>query len=77
MLIIAGHLHVDPGHRDDVVAAFADLLERGRAFEGCLDIAVTADPLDPGALRPAERRRDPDRRGATEPSARSSASLAT
>lgn len=45
----------DPRRRDEVVAAFADLLERARAFEGCLDIAVTADPIDPGRINNYER----------------------
>ena len=41
MLIIAGHLTVDPDRRDEYVAAFADLVRRARQAPGCLDIEVT------------------------------------
>ncbi len=55
MLIIAGHVQVDPEERDRVVAAMADLVRRGRAAPGCLDLAVTADSLDPGRINNLER----------------------
>lgn len=55
MLIIAGHMRVDAARRDQVVAAHGDLLERARAFEGCLDIAITADPIDPARINNYER----------------------
>lgn len=45
MLIIAGYLEVDAARRDEFVAAHVDLLQRGRAAPGCLDLAISADPL--------------------------------
>jgi quinol monooxygenase YgiN len=55
MLIIAGHIEVDPDRRDQVVAALQDLVRRAREAPGCLDIAVTADPLDPSRVYNVER----------------------
>ena len=55
MLIIAGHIEVDPARRDEVVAALQDLVRRARAAPGCLDLAVTADPLDPARVNTFER----------------------
>jgi quinol monooxygenase YgiN len=55
MLIIAGHIEVDPGRRDEVVAALQDLVRRARAAPGCLDLAVTADPLEPARVNTFER----------------------
>ena len=45
MLIIAGYLEVEAARRDEFVAADVDLLRRGRAAPGCLDLAISADPL--------------------------------
>lgn len=47
MLIIAGYLEIGANRRDEFVAAHHDLLERGRAAPGCLDLAISADPLNP------------------------------
>lgn len=47
MIIIAGHLLVDASDRDRYVAEHRDLAERARAFDGCIDLAITADPVDP------------------------------
>jgi len=55
MLIIAGHIEVDPARRDEVVAALQDLVRRARETAGCLDLAVTADPLDPARVNTFER----------------------
>lgn len=55
VLIIAGHFTVDPLRRDEYVAAFADLVQRSRAAPGCLDVAVTADSVDPGRVYMYER----------------------
>jgi quinol monooxygenase YgiN len=46
MVIIAGYVLVDEGQRDAYVEAHRDLVERARAFEGCIDLAITADPVD-------------------------------
>ncbi|MFI9405966.1 putative quinol monooxygenase [Nocardia sp. NPDC052316] len=50
MLIIAGYAEVDPDRRDAYVSAFHDLLRRCRAAPGCLDCAITADPVDPARV---------------------------
>jgi quinol monooxygenase YgiN len=55
MLIIAGHIQVPPERRDALVAQFADLVRRARAAPGCLDVAVTADSVDPGRINNLER----------------------
>jgi quinol monooxygenase YgiN len=46
MVIIAGYVLVDEGQRDAYVEAHRDLVERARAFEGWIDLAITADPVD-------------------------------
>lgn len=55
MLIIAGHLQVDANRRDEFVAAHHDLLRRGRAAPGCLDPAISVDPLNPARVNNFER----------------------
>lgn len=55
MFIIAGYLEVDPEQRDAFVAAHLDLLRRGRQAPGCLDLAITPDPLNPGRIYNFER----------------------
>lgn len=47
MVIIAGFLLVDHDDRDAFVEAHRDLVERARYFDGCLDLAITADAVDP------------------------------
>jgi heme-degrading monooxygenase HmoA len=46
MLIIAGHYQVPKARRDEYVAAHADLVSRGRAHPGCIDLAIAPDPVD-------------------------------
>ncbi|MGY6501231.1 MAG: putative quinol monooxygenase [Acidimicrobiales bacterium] len=55
MLIIAGHLRVDPADRDAYVAACSDVVIAARSAPGCLDFAITADTLDPGRVCIHER----------------------
>jgi quinol monooxygenase YgiN len=48
MIIIAGHsLYKSADERDAAVAAFAGMVERGRMQDGCLDMSISADSLDP------------------------------
>jgi quinol monooxygenase YgiN len=49
-VIIAGWCIVDPKKRDEVVASFKDLILRARGAPGCLDLAMTADPVDPSRI---------------------------
>jgi len=55
MLIIAGHVTMDPDQRDEYVATFADMVERSRAAPGCLDVAITADSVEAGRVNVFER----------------------
>jgi quinol monooxygenase YgiN len=58
MLIIAGHLEVEPAQRDAYVAECAGVVEAARAAPGCLAFTVTADSLDPGRVCIYERWED-------------------
>ncbi|GAA1397814.1 antibiotic biosynthesis monooxygenase [Pseudonocardia kongjuensis] len=49
-LVIAGPVYVDPGQQQAFVDAHKDLITAARAFQGCLDIAVTPDPVDPARV---------------------------
>lgn len=56
MLIVAGHLTVDPADRDRFVAdCRTAVVERARAAAGCLDFALSADALEPGRINVFER----------------------
>lgn len=47
MIIIAGHSRArDVIERDAAVAAFVSMVERARAQDGCLDMAISADSVD-------------------------------
>lgn len=47
MLIIAGHLEVDPAERDAYVVECAEVVAAARTAPGCLAFSITADTLDP------------------------------
>ena len=55
MLIVAGHLFADPADRDGLVAESAEAVAQARVAPGCLDFAVSADPLDPRRVNVFER----------------------
>ena len=55
MWIIAGHEIVDADKRDAYVKALADLVLRARQAPGCLDVAITADSVDPRRINNYER----------------------
>ena len=46
MIIIADHTFAKAGKRDATVKAFNDMLERARKHDGCLDLSISADPVD-------------------------------
>lgn len=54
MVIIAGHVKMEALQRDAYVEAFRDLIRRGRAADGCIDFAITADPVDPSRVNTLE-----------------------
>jgi len=49
-VIVAGWITVDPKKRDEAVDSFKDLVLRARNAPGCLDLAITADPVDPSRI---------------------------
>ena len=55
MLIVAGHLIVDPTEREAYVAGCRAVVEAARAAEGCLDFSITADLVEPGRINVYER----------------------
>ncbi|TCK27131.1 putative quinol monooxygenase [Pseudonocardia endophytica] len=55
MWIIAGHVTVDEDRRDEYLAAHHDLVERARRAPGCLDVAITPDPVVAGRIYNYER----------------------
>jgi quinol monooxygenase YgiN len=55
MVIVAGHVMVDPEQREAYLAASVKIVEKAREADGCLDFAMTADPIDPGRLNLFER----------------------
>jgi quinol monooxygenase YgiN len=46
-IIIAGRIHVAAADRDRYVAAHQDIVTAARAHPGCLDVAISPDPIDP------------------------------
>ena len=55
MVIVAGHIIVDPSQRDDYLSGCVDVVSQGRAATGCLDFALSADLVDPGRVNILER----------------------
>ncbi|CAA9237621.1 MAG: Uncharacterized conserved protein [uncultured Actinomycetospora sp.] len=55
MVIVAGHITVDPAERDAYLAGCVTVVEQARAAEGCLEFAIGADLVDPGRITILER----------------------
>lgn len=55
MVIVAGHLIVDPTQRQSYLADCASVVQQARRAAGCLDFAITADLVDPGRINIFER----------------------
>lgn len=55
MIIVAGHIAVDPDRRDAYLASCVPVVARAREAPGCLDFAITADLLDPARIDVFER----------------------
>ena len=58
MIIIAGYTLAEADKRDAAVEAFAGMVERGRKHDGCLDLAMSADSVDPERINLFECWRD-------------------
>ena len=55
MVIVAGHITVEPQQRDPYLAGCVSV-EKARGAAGCPDFAITADPIDLGRVSIFERR---------------------
>src|SRR5690606_17321995 len=55
MWIIAGYCTIDATERDAFIAEHRDLIRRARQAPGCLDVAITPDPVDPERVYNLER----------------------
>ena len=55
MVIVAGHITVEPGQRDTYLAGCVGIVEQARRADGCLDFAISADLIDPGRINIFER----------------------
>lgn len=55
MVIVAGHLVVDPDNRDSYLAECVGVVEMARSTPGCLDYSISADLIDPERIAIFER----------------------
>lgn len=55
MVIVAGHIVVEPRQRDTYLAGCAEVVDQARATAGCLDFAISADLTEPGRVNIFER----------------------
>lgn len=55
MIIVTGHLVVDPADRDAYLADCAEVVRAARATDGCLEFALSADLVDPARVLVLER----------------------
>jgi quinol monooxygenase YgiN len=55
MVIVAGHITVEPQQRESYLAGCVRIVGQGRPAVGCFDVAICADPVDPGRVNIFER----------------------
>lgn len=55
MIIVAGHLVVDPAARAAYLVECEEVVRLARAADGCLDFALSPDLLDAGRINVHER----------------------
>ena len=55
MIIVAGHLTVDPAGRDSYLDGCAQVVRLARQAAGCLDFALSPDLVDDGRINVHER----------------------
>ncbi|MQA09758.1 MAG: antibiotic biosynthesis monooxygenase [Pseudonocardiaceae bacterium] len=55
MVIVAGHIVVDPRQRESYLANCVDVVEEARRAPGCLDFSIAADLVDAGRIAIFER----------------------
>jgi quinol monooxygenase YgiN len=55
VVIVAGHIVVDPQDRDDYLSGCVEVVRQARQAKGCLDFSLSADLLEPGRVNIFER----------------------
>jgi quinol monooxygenase YgiN len=55
MVIVAGHITVEPQQRESYLAGSVRVVEKARGAAGCLDFAITADLIDSRRVNILER----------------------
>jgi quinol monooxygenase YgiN len=55
VVIVAGHIVVDPEQRDDYLSGCVEVVRQARRAPGCLDFSLSADLLEPGRINILER----------------------
>jgi len=55
VVIVAGHILVDPAQRDDYLSGCHGVVRQARRAAGCLDFVLSADLVDPGRVNIFER----------------------
>lgn len=55
MIIVAGHLTVEPSERESYLAGCAAVVEQARSAPGCHDFSIAADLLDSSRIVIFER----------------------
>lgn len=55
MVIVAGHIVVEPEERERYLAGCVSVVEQARRAPGCVDFAISADLLDAGRVNVYER----------------------
>jgi quinol monooxygenase YgiN len=55
VVIVAGHLVVDPKERGDYLSGCVEVIRQARRTPGCLDFSLSADLLEPGRINIFER----------------------
>jgi quinol monooxygenase YgiN len=50
MIIVAGHLLVDPSQRAAYLESSRGVIEQARQAPGCIDFHLAADPLEDGRI---------------------------
>lgn len=58
MVIVAGYLLVPAARRAEYLKACTDVVRAARSAPGCLDFALSADPLEDGRINVFERWQD-------------------
>jgi quinol monooxygenase YgiN len=55
VIIVAGHLRVEPAARERYLEACLDVIEQARGAPGCLDFALSVDAIDDDRINVFER----------------------